>query len=90
MLTSLPAKPIRLHPRSNKGHNGGKDSKVWFCHNSLSEGIWATLAVLISSRHNGPAFIAVKTSKLAANNVPTTATRVSASSFNDRCRDVLW
>src|ERR1017187_8108249 len=70
MLASLPARPRKPHPRRSSGQRGGNDSQCMLFHNSFSEGICATLMVLVSSRHTGPAYIAVRTSNTAENPVP--------------------
>src|SRR5215472_12433786 len=48
---------------------------------SRSEGMCDRLKVLASSRHNGPAFIAVTTSSMAEKAVPISAADVSIPSF---------
>ena len=89
MPASLPAMPRKLHPRSSSGQRGGNDSNGRLFQNSFSEDICARLMVLVSSRHRGPAYIAVRTSKTAENTVPAKATAVSAPSFGNRSRDMV-
>jgi hypothetical protein len=84
MPASLSAIPRKLHPRRSSGQRGGNDSNVRLFQNSFSEGICATLRVLVSSRHRGPAYIAVRTSKIVENTVPANATAVSAPNFGGR------
>ena len=57
-------------------------------HRSFSEGICAILRVLTSSRHSGPAFIAVSTSSIAENAVPISATAVSTPGFGSCFNDM--
>jgi hypothetical protein len=45
--------------------------------------------VLVSSRHRGPAYIAVSTSNIAENAVPANATAVSAPGFGNRVKDMV-
>jgi hypothetical protein len=47
----------------------------------------ARLKVLVSSRHNGPAFIAVSTSSMAEKAVAISAAQVSIPSFGIRFND---
>ena len=54
---------------------------------SLSEGMCARLKVLVSSRHNGPAFIAASTSSMAEKAVPISAAAVSVLGFGIRFSD---
>src|SRR5208283_692514 len=89
MPASLSAMPRKLHPRTSNGQRGGNDSNDRWFQNSFSEGICATLRVLVSSRHRGPAYIAVRTSNIAENAVPANATAVSASSFGGRGGNVI-
>ena len=88
MPASLSTMPRKLHPRTSNGQRGGNDSNVRLFQNSFSEGICATLRVLVSSRHRGPAYIAVRTSNIAENAVPANATAVSAPGFGGRTGDV--
>jgi hypothetical protein len=55
---------------------------------SRSEAMRARLKVLISSRHNGPAFIAVSTSSMAEKAVPISAAAVSVPGFGIRFTDI--
>ena len=48
----------------------------------------ARLKVLVSSRHNGPAFIAVSTSSMAEKAVPISAAEVSIPGFGIRFNDM--
>ncbi len=48
----------------------------------------ATVKVLISSRHNGPAFIAVSTSSMAEKALPMSAAEVSIPGFRIRFNDM--
>ena len=89
MLASLPARPRKPHPRSSSGQRGGNDSQCMLSHNSFSEGICATLMVLVSSRHKGPAYIAVRISNPAENTVPANATMVSAPGFGYCFKDMV-
>ena len=89
MFTSLPAKPSQPQPRSSSGQSGGNDSNDMLRHSSGSEGICATLSVLISSRQSGPAYIAVRTSKTAKNAVPINAATLSAAGFGDLNPDMI-
>jgi hypothetical protein len=50
--------------------------------------MWARLKVLISSRHNGPAFIAVNTSSMAEKAVPISAAEVSIPGLGIRFADI--
>jgi len=89
MPESLPARPKKPHPRGSSGQRGGNDSQCMLSHNSFSEGIYATLMVLVSSRHKGPAYIAVRISNPAENTVPANATAVSAPGFGNRFKDMV-
>jgi hypothetical protein len=51
---------------------------------SRNDGICARLRVLVSSRHNGPAFIAVTTSSMAEKAVPISAAEISIPGFSIR------
>ena len=55
---------------------------------SRSEGMCARLKVQVSSRHNGPAFIAVSTSSMAEKTVPISAAEVSIPGFAIRFNDM--
>jgi hypothetical protein len=55
---------------------------------SLSEGMCARLKVLVSSRHNGPAFIAASTRSMAEKAVPINAAAVSALGFGIRFTNI--
>jgi len=55
---------------------------------SLSEGMCARLKVLVSSRHNGPAFIAASTSSMAEKAVPISAAAVSVPGFGICVTDI--
>ena len=48
----------------------------------------ARLSVLISSRHNGPAFSAVSTNSMAEKAVPISAAEVSIPGFGIRFNDI--
>ena len=54
--------------------------------------MWTRLKVVVSSRHNGPAFIAVSTSSVAEKAVPISVAEVSipgfAIRFNDMCLEI--
>src|ERR1700690_1224258 len=63
MAASLSGTPRKMHVRTSKGQSGGKDSNGRLFQKSFKDGICAMLSVLISSRHSGPAFIAVKISR---------------------------
>ncbi len=58
------------------------------CQMSRSEGMCARLNVLVSSRHNGPAFIAVSTSSMDEKAVPISAAAISVPDFGSRFNDV--
>ena len=55
---------------------------------SRSEGMCARLKVPVSSRHNGPAFIAVRTKSMADKAVPISAAEVSIPDFAIRFTDM--
>ncbi len=55
---------------------------------SSSKGMRARFKVLISSRHNGPEFIAVSTSSMAEKAVPISAAAVSVPGFGVRFTDI--
>src|SRR4029078_5444013 len=69
------------HPRPSSGQSSGNDSNCKLCQMSWSEGICARLKVLVSSRHNGPARLAVLSSSVAEKKVPISAAEVSIPSF---------
>ena len=55
---------------------------------SRNEGVCARLKVLVSSRHSGPALIAVNTSSMAEKAVPISAAEVSIPSSVIRFTDM--
>ena len=86
---SLFTKPRKFNPRSSSGQSGGKDSNGILFHMFLNEGICAKLRVLTSSRHSGPAFIAIKPNNVAEKTVPIRAAVVSAVGFDSRFNDMV-
>ena len=88
MLLSPSVNPNMPHPRSSSGQSSGNDSNCRLCQMSWSEGMCARLKVLVSSRHSGPAFIAVSTSSMAEKAVPISAAEVSIPSFVIRFNDM--
>jgi hypothetical protein len=50
--------------------------------------MWARLKVLVSSRHNGPAFIAANTNSMVEKAVPISAAAVSVPGFGVRFNDI--
>jgi len=89
-LPSLPIRPSELPPRSSSGQRGGNDSNGRLFQISFSEDICARLRVFTSSRHSGPAFIAVKISRIAENVVPINAATVSAPGLDNRFNNMVW
>ena len=84
MPMSLPVSPNMPHPRSRSGQSKGIESNCRLRHTSRREGICAKLRVLVSSRHNGPAFSAVSTSSTAEKVVPISVATVSILNFGIR------
>src|SRR6266550_1486229 len=80
--------PNMPHPRTRSGQSSGHESNCMLCQMSPSEGMWARLTVLVSSRHNGPAFIAVSTSSMLEKAVPISAAAVSIPGFGIRFNDI--
>jgi hypothetical protein len=76
-----------LHPRNSSGQSNGHESNCRLCHKSSSEDMCARLNVLVSSRHNGPAFIAVSASSIAEKAVAISAAKVSIPGFAIRFND---
>jgi len=88
MLISPSVSPNIPHPRTSIGQSSGHDSKCRLCQMSSSKGMRARLKVLVSSRHNGPAFIAVSTSSMAEKVVPISTAAVSVPGFGIRFTDI--
>ena len=84
MPISLSVSPNIPHPRTSSGQSSGNESNCRLCQTSRSEGMCARLKVLVSSRHSGPACIAVSTSSTAEKRVPISAAEVSIPSFSIR------
>src|SRR5262245_41260193 len=90
MPISPPVSPNMPHPRTSSGQSSGHDSNCRLRQMSRSEGMCARLKVLVSSRHNGPAFVAVSTSSIAEKAVPSSAAEVSVPSFPIRFNDMRF
>jgi hypothetical protein len=88
MPMSPSVSPNMPHPRTSSGQSSGHESNWRLCQMSRSEAMRARLMVLISSRHNGPAFIAVSTSSMAEKAVPISAAAVSVPGFGIRFTDI--
>ena len=82
--------PNMPHPRSTNSQSNGHESNGRLFQRSRSEGICARLNVLVSSRHSGPAFIAVSTSSMAEKTVPISAAAVSVPSVGIRLNDMRF
>src|SRR3954453_5886765 len=88
MPISPSVRPNTAHPRTSSGQSSGNESNCRLCQTSRSEGMCARLKVLVSSRHSGPACIAVSTSSMAEKAVPISAAEVSIPSFGIRFEDI--
>src|SRR3954470_14082149 len=87
---SLFVRPKMPHPRISSGHSSGNESNCRLCQRSRSEGMCARLKVLVSSRHSGPACIAVNTNSIAEKTVPISAADVSVPGFAIRFNDTRF
>src|ERR1043166_2046240 len=84
MPASLSAIPTWLHPRSTSSQRGGNESNGKLLHNSPSDGIVATLMLLVSSLQRGPALTLLRSSQVAARAVPARAIKVSILGLESR------